>query len=123
RSVSVRIFDRPFLAQTYGGCEQSIEFHTDMASHQYCHVSSQRPLAGRIEMPRLMIIQAASYRGYGDRRPLKIRKRRLIGAVMPYLAALAPREWDVTLVDDAVEEVDFDAPVDVVAITARMVTS
>jgi radical SAM superfamily enzyme YgiQ (UPF0313 family) len=74
-------------------------------------------------MPRLMIIQAASYRGYGDRRPLKIRKRRLVGAVMPYLAALAPPEWDVTLVDDAVEEVDFDARVDVVAITARMVTS
>jgi radical SAM superfamily enzyme YgiQ (UPF0313 family) len=70
-----------------------------------------------------MIIQAASYRGFGDRRPLKIRKRRLVGAVMPYMAALAPREWDVTLVDDAVEEVDFDAPVDVVAITARMVTS
>src|SRR3954464_14766257 len=58
----------------------------------------------------------SSYRGYGDRRPLKIRKRRLVGAVMPYLAALAPREWDVTLVDDAVEEVDFDAPVDAVAI-------
>jgi B12 binding domain len=94
-----------------------------MSGHDYWHVSSQRPLAGRIEMPRLMIIQAASYRGYGDRRPLKIRKRRLVGAVMPYMAALAPREWDVTLVDDAVEEVDFNAPVDVVAITARMVTS
>jgi radical SAM superfamily enzyme YgiQ (UPF0313 family) len=74
-------------------------------------------------MPKLMIIQAASYRARDDRRPLRIRKRRLVGAVMPYLAALAPPGWDVTLVDDAVEDVDYNAAVDVVAITARMVTS
>jgi radical SAM superfamily enzyme YgiQ (UPF0313 family) len=42
---------------------------------------------------------------------------------MPYLAALAPPGWDVTLVDDAVEEPDYNAPFDAVAITARMVTS
>lgn len=43
--------------------------------------------------------------------------------MLPYLAALAPAEWDVTLVDDAVEEIDYDAPADVVAITIRSVTS
>jgi hypothetical protein len=42
---------------------------------------------------------------------------------MPYLAALAPKGWDVTLVDDAVEEVDYTSPTDVVAITVRTVTS
>lgn len=42
---------------------------------------------------------------------------------MPYLAALAPQGWDVKLADDAIEEVDYQAPVDVVAITVRMVTS
>ena len=74
-------------------------------------------------MPKLLIIQAATYRSRHDQRPLRIRKRKLVGAVMPYLAALAPPEWDVSLVDDAIEEVDYDARVDVVAITARMVTS
>ena len=74
-------------------------------------------------MPRLLIIQAATYRSRDERRPHRIRKRKLVGAVMPYLAALAPRGWDVTLADDAIEEADYDAPVDVVAITARTVTS
>jgi radical SAM superfamily enzyme YgiQ (UPF0313 family) len=74
-------------------------------------------------MPRLLIVQAASYRSRDDRRPLRIRKRKLMGAVMPYLAALAPPGWEVTLVDDAIEEPDYDAPFDAVAVTARMVTS
>jgi radical SAM superfamily enzyme YgiQ (UPF0313 family) len=74
-------------------------------------------------MPRLMIIQATTYMARDDRRPRRIGKRRLVGAVMPYLAALAPPDWEVTLVDDAVEEIPYDAPVDVVAITVRMVTS
>ena len=47
-------------------------------------------------MPRLLIIQAATYRSPADRRPLRIRKRKLVGAVMPYLAALAPPGWDVS---------------------------
>ena len=74
-------------------------------------------------MPRLLIIQATGY-GYRDvRLPYKLRKRKLVGAVLPYLAALAPREWDVALTDDATEDVDFDAGVDAVAITVRTVTS
>ncbi|CAH2598732.1 Radical SAM protein [Rhodovastum atsumiense] len=74
-------------------------------------------------MPRLKIIQATTYISRDNRRPRKIGKRKMVGAVMPYLAALAPSEWQVMLVDDAVEEIDYDAPVDVVAITVRMVTS
>ncbi len=74
-------------------------------------------------MPKLTIIQATAYRYPHSRIPNKFRKRKLVGAVLPYLAALAPREWDVTLVDDAVEEVDFSLPADVVAITVRSVTS
>lgn len=74
-------------------------------------------------MPRLMIIQAATYRSQQDRRPLRIRRRKLVGAVMPYLASLVPPGWEVELVDDAIEEPDYAAPVDVVAITVRMVTS
>jgi radical SAM superfamily enzyme YgiQ (UPF0313 family) len=37
--------------------------------------------------------------------------------VLPYLAALTPPGWDITLVDEMVQPVDLDAPVDVVAIT------
>lgn len=74
-------------------------------------------------MPKLLIIQAATYRSRDDRRPLRIRKRKLVGAIMPYLAALAPPGWDITLLDDEIEEPDYDAPYDVVAITVRMVTS
>lgn len=74
-------------------------------------------------MPKLLIIQAATYRSRDDRRPLRIRKRKLVGAVMPYLAALVPPGWEVTLTDDAIEEPDYGAPVDVVAISVRMVTS
>lgn len=74
-------------------------------------------------MPRLLIIQAATYRSREDRRPLRIRKRRLVGAVMPYLAALVPPGWDVRLLDDEIEEPDYSAAVDVVAITVRAVTS
>jgi radical SAM superfamily enzyme YgiQ (UPF0313 family) len=74
-------------------------------------------------MPKLMIIQATGYRVRDVRVPYKLRKRKLVGAVLPHLAALAPTEWDVMLVDDATQEVDFDADVDVVAITIRTVTS
>lgn len=74
-------------------------------------------------MPKLMIIQATGYRFRGLRVPYKLRKRKLVGAVLPHLAALAPKEWEVTLVDDATQEVDYDADVDVVAITIRTVTS
>ncbi|MGE5142857.1 MAG: B12-binding domain-containing radical SAM protein [Acidobacteriota bacterium] len=74
-------------------------------------------------MARLMIIQATGYRARGVRQPYKLRKRKLVGAVLPYLAALAPNDWDVTLRDDATEEVEYDAPVDAVAITIRTVTS
>ena len=74
-------------------------------------------------MPKLMIIQATGYRFRDLRIPYKLRKRKLVGAVLPHLAALAPKEWQVTLVDDATQDVDYAADVDVVAITIRTVTS
>ncbi len=74
-------------------------------------------------MPKLMVIQATGYRFRDIRVPYKLRKRKLVGAVLPHLAALAPRGWEVTLVDDATQEVDYNADVDVVAITIRTVTS
>ena len=74
-------------------------------------------------MPKLLITQATGYRFRGLLEPYKLRKRKLVGAIMPYLAALAPQDWKITLIDDATEEIDFNADVDVVAITIRTVTS
>ena len=74
-------------------------------------------------MPELLIIQATGYRQRDVRLPYKLRKRKLVGALLPYLAALVPRGWDVTLLDDATEEIDYGANVDAVAITVRTVTS
>ncbi len=74
-------------------------------------------------MPKLLITQATGYRFRGLLEPYKLRKRKLVGAVMPYLAALAPQDWKITLIDDATEEIDFNADVDAVAITIRTVTS
>ena len=74
-------------------------------------------------MPKLLITQATGYRYRGLLEPYKLRKRKLVGAVIPYLAALAPKEWNITLVDDATEEIDYNGDYDVVAITIRTVTS
>ena len=74
-------------------------------------------------MPKLLITQATGYRYRGLLEPYKLRKRKLVGAVIPYLAAMAPKEWKITLVDDATEEIDYNGDYDVVAITIRTVTS
>ena len=74
-------------------------------------------------MPKLLITQATGYRYRGLLEPYKLRKRKLVGAVIPYLAALAPKEWKITLVDDATEEIDYNGDYDAVAITIRTVTS
>lgn len=85
--------------------------------------NSLSPALAGDPMPKLLIIQAAAYRSREDKRPLRIRKRRLVGAVLPYLAALAPSDWDVSVLDDEIDEPDYNAAADVVAITVRTVTS
>ena len=60
--------------------------------HGICHLGPHETLK-RLRrcpsaMPRLIIIQATGYRSRGRRIPNKLRKRRLVGAVLPYLAAL-----------------------------------
>lgn len=75
---------------------------------------------------KLTIIQPTYYTGEtnGSGQSLyKTRRRTLVGLTLPYLAALTPKDWDVTLVDEQVEDVDFDAPVDLVAITTWTINS
>ena len=66
---------------------------------------------------KLLIIQPSFYPSPDDRTPVKLHRRQLVPLVLPYLAALTPPDWDVTLVDELLQPIDFDAPADLVAIT------
>jgi radical SAM superfamily enzyme YgiQ (UPF0313 family) len=72
---------------------------------------------------KLFIIQPSHYRSRLERSPFKIKKRRLIGLTLPYLAALTPSGWEITLVDEQLTDIDFDARVDLVAITTWTINS
>jgi len=72
---------------------------------------------------KLFIIQPSHYRSRSDLTLHKVRKRSLVGLTLPYLAALTPREWDVTLIDEQLRDIDFNAPVDLVAITSWTINS
>src|SRR5271166_4551615 len=66
----------------------------------------------------LTIIQPSYYCSRASRKVFKTRRRSVVPLTLPYLAALTPPEWNVTLVDEQVEDIDFDAPTDLVAISA-----
>lgn len=66
----------------------------------------------------LMIIQPSHYHSKSNRRVFKTPRRGLVPLTLPYLAALTPPDWHVTLVDEQVQDVDFECRVDLVAITA-----
>jgi radical SAM superfamily enzyme YgiQ (UPF0313 family) len=72
---------------------------------------------------RLLIIQPAHFKNFSDLKPHKTRKRKLIGVTLPYLAALTPPDWECRLIDEQLTDIDFDAPVDLVAITAWTINS
>ncbi|MDF0675234.1 MAG: B12-binding domain-containing radical SAM protein [Nitrospira sp.] len=74
-------------------------------------------------MHKLLIVQPSHYRNKSDFSLYKTKRRTLAGLTLPYLAALTPRDWRVELVDEQVMDIDFDASVDVVAITAWTINS
>lgn len=84
---------------------------------------SSRSLDGLTLHMKLLIIQPSHYRSKSNLTLHKARKRTLVGLTLPYLAALTPREWEVTLIDEQLMDIDFKAPVDVVAITAWTINS
>ncbi len=65
----------------------------------------------------LTIIQPSHYSSKTDRNIFKTRRRALVPLTLPYLAALTPPDWRVTVIDEPVQEIDFDRPTDLVAIT------
>ena len=67
--------------------------------------------------PKLLIIQPSYYRNETGREVVKVQHRQLVPLTLAYLAALVPPDWDVQLVDEMLEPVDFTQPVDLVALT------
>ena len=72
---------------------------------------------------RLLIIQPSHYRTRSKEAIHKSRKRDLAPLTLPYLAALTPPEWSVTLIDEQLSDIDFLAPADLVAITTWTINS
>lgn len=66
---------------------------------------------------RLLIIHPSFYRSKTDRTIFKVRRRQVVPLTLPYLAALTPSDWEIKLLDEQLDDVDFDAAVDIVAIT------
>jgi len=64
---------------------------------------------------KLSIIQPTTYTT--DERLFQTGKRRMMSLSLPYLAGLTPPEWQVSLIDERLQPVNFDASCDVVAIT------
>jgi hypothetical protein len=57
---------------------------------------------------KLLIIQPSHYLAKNSRTVFKSRRRSLVPLALPYLASLTPPEWDVTLVDEQIQDIDFD---------------
>jgi radical SAM superfamily enzyme YgiQ (UPF0313 family) len=67
---------------------------------------------------KLTIIQPSFYSSKTNRKVFKTKRRAVVPLALPYLAGLTPAEWKVTLIDEQVQDIDFDRPVDLVAISA-----
>jgi radical SAM superfamily enzyme YgiQ (UPF0313 family) len=72
---------------------------------------------------RLLIIQPSHYRSKTDRNVFRVRRRNVVPLTLPYLAALTPPDWQVKLIDEQLEPIDFEQRADVVAITCSTLTS
>lgn len=55
-----------------------------------------------------------------DGKPLKFLKAMSPTLALPYLAALTPPEFYVRIIDETVEEIDYDEPVDLVGVTSLL---
>src|SRR5580658_2665263 len=73
--------------------------------------------------PKLLIIQPSYYISKKNRTVARVKRRQLVPLALPYLAALTPPGWDITLVDEILQPVDLEADVDVVAITTWTLNS
>ncbi len=67
---------------------------------------------------KVLIVYPSHYNEKGAL--IKIRKALLVPRILPYLAALTPPGYDVRLLNEVVEDLDFDMDVDLVALTGMI---
>jgi len=72
---------------------------------------------------RLLVIQPSHYRSKADRSVVRVRRRSVVPLTLPYLAALTPPSWDITLLDEQLQPVDFECRADLVALTTGTLNS
>jgi radical SAM superfamily enzyme YgiQ (UPF0313 family) len=70
---------------------------------------------------KLLLIQPTTT--YKDGTPLKSKRRWIMGLALPYLAGLTPRDVEVTLVDDRMEEIPYDGGFDLVGLSVTIATT
>ena len=67
-------------------------------------------------MPKVLFIQSSQYRSGGG--IVKQKKLYLPGLVFPLLAAMAPKNWDVEVKLEVIEEINFETDADIIGIGA-----
>ena len=72
---------------------------------------------------RVLILQPSHYLSKNDRRIYKTKRRSVVSLTLPYLAALVPNGWDVELLDEQIQDIDFDKKFDIVVISSWTINS
>lgn len=67
------------------------------------------------DRPKILMIQPSRLLENGD--PYKHKYRWLLGMPLPYLAGLTPKDYDVKILDDCYDPINFDEPCDIVAMS------
>ncbi len=72
---------------------------------------------------KILIVQPTHFERPYSKKLYKSKARALIPLTLPYLAALVPEGHSITLVDEQIEELDFEQDFDCVLITSTILTS
>ena len=68
--------------------------------------------------PRILLVQPTTV--HLDGTPHKTRWRLIMGLMIPLMAGLTPSEYDVTLCDERLEDINFDGGWDLVGMTTTI---
>ncbi len=71
----------------------------------------------------ILIVQPTHFEAPFSKKLFKTKARALVPLTLPYLAALIPKGHNITLVDEQIEDIDFDKKYDCVLITSTILTS
>lgn len=67
-------------------------------------------------MKKILLIQPTPYDN--ERKLIKKKKLYFVGLALPLLAALTPKEYEVKIILETIEQVDFDSDADIIAISS-----